>query len=259
MSAREGERQGEPRATGDHFSEVSAAYAEFRPHYPPTLFEFLASRPAKRVCAWDCGAGSGQATVDLAAWFDRVIATDVSATQIARAPRHPRIEWRVEPAEQTTIDAGSIDLVTVATALHWFDHPRFYAEVRRVAAPGAAIAAWVYTPARMDGEAGVLLRRFARETVGAYWPPERRHVDEAYANVPFPFERVSAPDLVLSEDWTLDQLAGYARTWSSTARYVARHGVDPVIELSAQLATVWGQHERRRIEWPLVILAGRVA
>jgi SAM-dependent methyltransferase len=248
-----------PRAKGDHFSGISAGYAAFRPRYPRALFEFLATVPERRRRAWDCGAGTGQATSDLAEWFDEVIATDVSAEQIAQAPAHPGISWRAEAAESTSIESGTIDLVTVAQALHWFDHERFYAEVRRVSAPGGAIAAWMYGGARMDGEAGSLLRQFATGTVGGYWPPERRFVDDAYASIPFPFHRIQVPGLCLEETWTREQLVGYARTWSSTTRYAAANGVDPVIELDRELARVWRDGEARRVEWPLTVLAGAVS
>jgi len=247
------------RAKGDHFSGISTSYAAFRPRYPRALFEFLASLPRKRVRAWDCGAGSGQASADLAEWFDEVIATDVSGQQIARAPGHSRVTWKVEPAESTTIESATIDLVGVAQALHWFDHERFYAEVRRVAAPGAAIAAWSYGGVRMQGEAGVLIRRFATETVGTFWPPERRYVDEGYASIPFPFERVAAPVLRLEEEWTRAQLVGYVRTWSSTARFATANGIDPVLALDEELRCVWPDESVRRVEWPLTILAGRIA
>jgi hypothetical protein len=111
----------------------------------------------------------------------------------------------------------------------------------------------------MDGEAGQILRRFALETLREYWPPERRHVEEGYRNVPFPFERIPAPPLSIVEEWTLDRLAGYVRTWSSSARYRERHGVDAVVTLEADLMAVWGKSAERRIEWPLVVLAGRVS
>lgn len=247
-----------PRATGDHFSGVSANYAAFRPRYPRALFEFLATLPRRRTRAWDCGAGSGQASVDLAEWFDEVVATDVSAEQIGQTPRHPRVTSRVEPAEETTIRSGTVDLIAVAQALHWFDHDRFYAEVRRVATPGAAIAAWSYGGVRMNGDAGGLLRRFAAETVGPFWPPERRYVDERYASIPFPFDRVPAPSLCLAEEWTRAQLVGYVRTWSSTVRFVAANGTDPVIAFDEELRRVWPDDATRRVEWPLTILAGRI-
>src|SRR5262249_10842045 len=155
------------------------------------------------------------------------------------------------------IETASVDLTTVAQALHWFDHDRFYAEVRRVSASGAAIAAWTYAPPRMDAEVGAVLRRLAYETVGAYWPSERQDVETEYRTIPFPFERIESPRLSLREEWTVEQLAGYARSWSSTARYVAAHGDDPVVAFEQELRGVWGDSERRTITWPLILLAGR--
>lgn len=247
------------RVPGDHFSGVAAGYAAFRPQYPRALFEFLATIAPRRGRVWDCGTGTGQAAVDLAEWFDEVIATDVSAAQIAQAPPNSRIEWLVSAAESTPIRPASIDLVTVAQALHWFDHPRFYDEVRRVAAPGAAIAAWTYGSPRMAGEVGEALRRFSSETVGPYWPPERRHVDAGYRTIPFPFPEIAAPALNLVEHWSRAQLAGYLRTWSATTRYVAKRGHDPVEQFEHDLETWWpDQTEQRPIEWPLIVIAGRV-
>jgi Methyltransferase domain len=248
------------RASGDHFSAVSAAYAAFRPRYPRELFEFIASIAPRHARAWDCGAGSGQATMDLAEWFDEVIATDVSAEQIERAPRKPKIAWLVTPAEATPLLAASVDLIAIAQALHWFDHSRFFAEVRRVASPNAAICAWTYSAARMEGPVGDALRRFTFETLADYWPPERRHVDEGYRSIPFPFERLAAPSLSLEERWTLGRLAGYMRSWSSTARFVAMHGEDPVLSFERELETLWPDaDEPRPIIWPLTVLAGRVS
>lgn len=244
----------------DHFSGVAKAYAEFRPRYPSELFDYLASIVEHRRRVWDCGAGNGQASLDLAERFDAVLATDLSAKQLARAPERPNVLWVASSAESAPIASSSIDLTAVAQALHWFDHEPFYAEVRRVSAPGAAIAAWTYAPPRMDAAVGVALRQFAYGTVGGYWPPERRHVEQEYRTIPFPFERLRTPSFELREEWTLEQVAGYARSWSSTARYVTTHGVDPVLGLEKELRDVWGEPESRRtIVWPLVLFVGRVS
>ena len=248
------------RAPGDHFSSVSAGYAAFRPRYPRALFEFSASIAPQRHRAWDCGAGTGQATVDLAEWFDEVIGTDVSAEQIARAPRHERIVWLVAPAESTPLASRSVELITVAQALHWFDHAKFFDEVRRVGISDAAICAWTYAAPRMDGAIGQALRRFTFETLADYWPPERRYVDDEYRSIPFPFERLATPALVLEDEWSLHQLVGYIRTWSATSRYVAAHGRDPVTDIGRELAELWPDaDERRQITWPLIMIAGRVS
>jgi SAM-dependent methyltransferase len=252
-----------PPAFKDHFSGQAATYAEFRPEYPPALFDFAASLVARRNVAWDCGTGSGQAAVALAGHFARVVATDASEAQIdaARARRpHARVEYRVAPAEDSRLPDASVDLVTVAQSLHWFDLPRFYAEVRRVVAPGGALAVWTYGDAVLDEPAlDETLQRFNRVTVGPYWPPERRLVDEGYRTLPFPFAETSAPAFTLERAWTLGELAGYLRSWSATARYAAAQGVDPVAPLEAELATRWGAPDVRRVvRWPLTIRAGSV-
>lgn len=120
----------------DHFSGHAKAYAACRPTYPTGLIEYLASLCAARKLAWDAGTGSGQAAVRLAAHFERVLATDASPEQIGHAQAHQRVEYRLALAHDSGLPSHSADLVTVAQALHWFDLPRFYAEVRRVLRPG---------------------------------------------------------------------------------------------------------------------------
>ncbi len=137
----------------DHFSGHAAVYASFRPGYPPALIDFVTSLAPGRSLAWDCATGNGQAAVCLAEHFERVIATDASAAQLAQATPHPNVEYRQAPAEQSGLADGSVDLLTVATALHWFDFDRFYAEAERVLAPGGALAAWAYNLApRLPGD-----------------------------------------------------------------------------------------------------------
>ncbi len=119
----------------DHFSKQAADYAKFRPHYPTALFDWLAQQAPGRELAWDAGTGSGQVAVELARLFEKVVATDPSARQIDNAEAHARVEYRVEPAERSSLEPASVDLVTVAQALHWFDFPAFYAEAERVLNP----------------------------------------------------------------------------------------------------------------------------
>jgi len=78
----------------DHFSAVAHRYSRYRPRYPSDLFEYLASLLGGRDLAWDCAMGNGQAAVALAGHFNKVIATDASAAQLAHAERHLRVEYR---------------------------------------------------------------------------------------------------------------------------------------------------------------------
>lgn len=244
----------------DHFARVAAAYADFRPTYPAALLAWLASlAPARDLC-WDCACGTGQASLELARHFAQVIATDASARQIAAAPAHPKIEFRVAPAESSGLPGASADLITVAQGLHWFHLDRFYAEARRVAKPGGVLAAWTYGIVNVEGEAiDAAVQHFRLDIVGPYWPPERRHVDDGYRSLPFPFPEVAAPPFSMTAFWTLPEFLGYLRTWSSTARFVSARGFDPVETLAAELGPLWGAPAlRRTITWPLALRVARI-
>lgn len=243
----------------DHFSAQAADYARFRPRYPAALFALLAAQAPGRALAWDCATGNGQVAEGLAPHFAAVLATDASASQVAQAPRLANVAFRVEPAEQSSLEDGSVDLVTVGQALHWFDLGRFYAEVRRVAPPGALLAAWCYNRLSCDPAVDRVVLHYYREVVGPWWPADRAKVEGGYRDLPFPFEAVAAPELALEAEWDLAELTGYLGTWSATQRFRDDRGRDPRDEIAADLAQVWGSPERRRrIEWPLHFRIGRV-
>lgn len=248
------------RAFTDHFASVAADYARFRPVYPAALFAWLADLAPARTMAWDCAAGSGQASRDLADHFDQVIATDASAAQIAAAHPHHRVEYRVAPAEASGLSAGTVDLVTVAQALHWFDLDRFYAEVRRVLKPGGVLAVWSYGVLAVAGTAvDERVQTFYRDTVGPYWPPERQLVESGYRTLPFPFAELEAPAFHMETSWSLSELLGYVRSWSATGRFGVERGYDPVTALADELASLWGAPlEPRIVTWPLALRVGRV-
>ena len=243
----------------DLFSRQSETYATARPTYPDALSEFVASLVPRRRLAWDCGPGNGQAARDLARWCDRVIATDASAAQIAKAAAVKNVEYRVADAESSRLDARSVDLVSAAQALHWFDVDRFYQEVRRVTVPGGIIAVWSYgSPSAGEG-IDALLHRFEKDTLSRYWDSRRRWVDEGYRSIAFPFTELPAPTMELRMEWTLSQLGGYLRSWSAVAKFVVERGHDPVAPLLEQIETHWGSPgDTRVVTWPLAIRVGRV-
>jgi ubiquinone/menaquinone biosynthesis C-methylase UbiE len=244
----------------DHFSGVANRYAEFRPRYPAALFDYLTTLVPQNSGVWDCAAGNGQATLDLATRFDKVIATDASREQIGSAMPRPRIEYRVAPAEQSGLPDQSVALVTVAQAVHWFDFDRFYAEVKRVLTPNGVIAVWAYGINTVAGDdVNQLVQDFYAHTVGPYWPPERRLVEEGYRTISFPFSEITPPKFRMEASWTLEQLLGYFGTWSATNRYLKATGENPLVALAAELKRVWGAVDSpRQIVWPLAVRIGRM-
>jgi SAM-dependent methyltransferase len=242
----------------DHFSRLAALYAEFRPSYPGALFDLLAKIAPSRGRAWDCACGSGQATVDLAERFEVVVGTDASAQQVAAARSHPRVTYAVSRAEASGLDAASVDVVTVAQALHWFERPAFYAEARRVLKPHGVIGVWTYGIPRLNHvNLDPVMQKFYWEIVGEFWSPERRYVEDGYRSIDFPFDEVSAPSLSMRETWTLPQFLGYLRSWSSVGRFVDARGVDPV-EIAEELLTPFWGSRARDVSWPLSLRLGRV-
>jgi SAM-dependent methyltransferase len=245
-------------AFADHFSSSAESYAAFRPSYPAELIDYLADLAPANDLAWDVGTGNGQAARLLAARFSQVVASDASRDQIAHAVSHPRVTYRVGLEDESGLPAASADLVTVAQALHWFDLERFYKEAERVLKPGGVLAAWTYGLLTIDAEVDPVLAWFYGERVGRYWPPERRHVDRGYRDLPFPFAELPAERWVLRSRLTRADLVGFAGTWSAVKECRAHEGTDPIPLLAAALAAVWPRAgESREATWPIALRVGR--
>lgn len=241
----------------DHFSKQAAGYAKFRPRYPKKLFEYLGSIAPSCALAWDCGTGNGQAAVGLASVFDRVIATDASEKQIANAEQHEHVQYRVSSAEDSGLETRSVDLIMVAQALHWFDLPRFYDEVRRVLKNSGVFAASAYKFFHITPEIDELVNdRYYDKVVGPFWPPERELV-ERFEELPFPFPEIRTPSFEMSGQWSMEHLLGYLRSWSSTQRFIAANNRYPLEEIAGELHAVWGDPtQSRRVVWPLILRVG---
>lgn len=233
-------------------------YAEYRPRYPGSLFDAVAGLAPGRSLAWDCATGSGQAALELARRFDRVVASDASAGQLARAASHPGVSYRLALAHASGLPDGSVDLVTVAQALHWLPLEAFYREVRRVLRPRGALAVWTYGRPVVSPGIDRIMTGFYDQTIGPWWPAERRMVDAGYAGLSFPFPEEALAPQEMRQTWTLRQFLGYVGTWSAVIRYRADRRLDPVAALEEALLPEWGDSATPRpITWPLVVRAGR--
>jgi len=245
--------------TRNWFSQGGEAYARFRPEYPGALAEALADLAPDRRLAVDVGCGTGQLTAQLAEHFERTIGLDPSEDQLRHATPHPRAQYRPSPAETLDVPSGSASLITAAQAAHWFDLPRFYGEVRRVAAPGAVLSLLSYGTPTLDDTVNARFQHFYNSEVGRYWPPERQLVDSGYATLDFPFKEQPGPALDIHKAWPLADLLGYVSTWSAVRR-AREAGQDALLHRFAEdLAELWGDPATERsIRWPVNMRLGVV-
>ena len=214
----------------------------------------------RHTLCWDAGTGSGQAACGLAEHFAEVVATDASAEQIAHATPCAGVTYRVAPAEDSGLEEAAVDLVTVGQALHWFDLKNFFECVKRVGAPGGAIAVWAYdlfTVPESETVEAVFHAFHAR--VESYWPPERALVFRRYADLLFPFKEIPIPPVTMTAAWDLERVLGYLSTWSAVKAFTKATGKDPIAEFEAAFADAWGDpSSSKTLSWPLILRAGRI-
>nr|WP_293833020.1 class I SAM-dependent methyltransferase [uncultured Arsenicibacter sp.] len=244
----------------DLFSGHAGLYAQYRIDYPAELYDYLLSFVQGRERAWDSATGNGQVAVVLAEHFGQVDATDISQPQLDKAVQKPNIRYQVSPAEQTPFPDQSFDLITVAQAVHWFDVGAFHQEVRRVGKPGAVIAEWGYGLHRIDEQLDPVILDFYRNRIGPYWDPQRKHIDDRYARLPFAFDNIQTREFSVYRRWTLERYLNYLRTWSSVQTYIRLHEEDedrhdPVEALGERLQAIWGTGERD-IRFPIFLRLG---
>lgn len=241
----------------DLFSKQSSEYAKFRPVYPNALISEIVSRCGRTKTAWDAGTGNGQLATLLAPHFEKVFASDLSDKQLANAKVAENVKYFQSNSYNTPIESNSVDLITVAQAIHWFDFEKFYQEVKRVAAPNAIIVVIGYGVMRSAGTADQIIQDFYHNETGPYWDKERRYLDEEYKTIPFPFHRFELPEFKMEYHWNIDQLIGYFSTWSALQHLIKATGVDPLPELRKKFeATGLSEFQLR---FPLYILGGVVS
>ena len=244
----------------DLFSSHAADYARFRPTYPRSLLEYVASFTEQKDCAWDCATGNGQAALLLINLFKKVYATDLSQQQIDSATRHPSVVYSVSPAESTSFADNTFDLITIAQAYHWVNHEAFAKEAKRIGKNDAIVAVFGYNLFRSPNrEVTRLIHDFYFNVTDRYWEPERKYVEQLYQNAPFYFDELEVKEsFKMQTRWTIQQVEGYINTWSAIKKFVKQNAFNPVDELIQELKKVWGNEEALEFDFPLGLRVGKI-
>ena len=241
------------------FGAQARTYASARPHYPLELFDWISSQAHARDKVWDVGTGSGQAAVSLADIFSQVHATDIDGEQIAHAAQHPRVQYTQAEAHQSGLPLSSVDAVTVATALHWFDHKLFWQEVQRAAKPGALFCAWTYHRCYTDTDVHEHLINPILEIIEPYWAEGNRLSWRGYSpdELAMPFDVIDMPELKCHLSWTPPQIAALIISWSAHKRARMGGHKDRLAQIKKDALLKLGTMPRPLV-LPLNTLAGRI-
>lgn len=237
-------------STSDHFSQIGDNYARGRFGYPEALYQFLVHVTPVHDRVWDCATGSGQAAVDLSRHYREVIATDISAKLLSLAPACPGVIYREAPAEQSGLPEASVDLVTVAQALHWFDLPRFWPEASRVLKPAGILAFWGYNWPNTGTEVDAVLLALRAE-LQPYWPKQSAILHGEYTAVHPPFPEILTPRLSVEAAWTVEDYLAHLRSWSAVRYAKEASGTDPVESYEARFREAW-RSPGLGVTWPLI-------
>ncbi|CAG9335077.1 unnamed protein product [Blepharisma stoltei] len=255
----------------DLFSGFSSSYAKYRPDYPADLFSHLSSLTGDHQVAWDVATGSGQAAFPLCKYYKTVIGTDLSSNQInsakqIQASNSPIFESLPAELSSETIDThkylthNNVDLITIAQALHWFNLDQFYDAVNKVLKKNGVIAAWTYQLPTVNSQVDEIMMEIYEGVLGKkYWDPQRRHVDEGYANLEFPFDRdvPLPPTRDIRKEWSLEDYWNYLHTWSALQTAIKQLNADPSQPFFEKFLKVWNRNEIKTVKFPITFLIGK--
>lgn len=240
------------------FIYLADEYFRYRPTYPQEWYSYLAGLCEETGLAVDCATGNGQAALGLAEHFKKVFATDSSESQIGNAFKLPNVEYHVSPGEVIDLPDHSVDLITVAQGVHWFDLTSFFAECKRCLKKNGVIALWSYNMTRISKEVDPLIERLAFEILAPFWEPQVQQVFSAYQKLPFPFVEIFGPEFLINREWSLKDLLDYLRTWSAVAKYWREKDSDPIAVIFEDLKQAWGDiDDFHMVRWPLYYRVGK--
>lgn len=242
----------------DLFSQTSLNYAQFRPLYPSRLYEWVYANCKQFDQAWDCATGNGQVARELALHFKQIYATDLSLQQLNQAPQIENVHYLCEPAESSSLENESCDLITVAQAIHWFDFDKFYGQVYRILKPAGVLAIWVYEILKVREPIDFWVNELYNTVLGPYWDPERLHIENKLSSIPFPFAEIKCPEFEIRDFWSRKQFLGYIRSWSALQHYEKAKGHSAFPAFQDQISQIWPEAEVYEVRFPVYMKAGRL-
>ncbi|KAH9507374.1 hypothetical protein Btru_057944 [Bulinus truncatus] len=246
-------------------------YANYRPEYPKKVYDEIMSYHNEvstngHQLAVDVCCGTGLSTLPLVPLFDEVVGVDVSEDLMEYVPKDiPNLKVLVCPAEKMTmIGSGTVDLVTIASGLHWTDIDKFLQEVKRILKPGGTFAAYTWQAERIENEAAFEFSVKFFSKYKDFMTSKFIMSYEKYQTVKFPFQDLRRFEMEFPGEWTIEQYKGYLGSMHFVPMYNdANPGTDSLEELGNGLKAILNpkgdknQDVRFKVHRNLFLIMGR--
>lgn len=247
------------------FSGRVESYRRYRPGYPAEIVDLLRRECFLRSDASlaDVAAGTGLLTeIFLAAGFS---VTAIEPNDQMRAAceelesTYPKLRCIAGTAESTGLSAGSIDLVTVAQAMHWFDLERTRTEFARILRPGGWCAV-LYNNRRLSGDVfHEAYEQFLLEHGIDYKAVKEQHVGRKRLAQFFAPSPMKCESLLNAQPLSLEALKGrvlsssyipqpgdprFPAMESALEKLFAEHAQNGAVTMIHDCMVCWGQFNR---------------
>ena len=205
-------------------------YSRYRPRYPKAVISGITNY-VTRVggslgLAVDVACGSGQSTFCLKETFQQVVGVDISKAQIeeanskCKAENVDNIEFRVGNGMDLPFENESVDVITIAQALHWLDIDKFFTECKRVLKNKGCLAVYGYgNVCVVNEQCNALVSNFYRNSLKGCWHETRYHIDNEYRSIHLPFSNTHRIDITMPYETSLEAFIGYLSTWSGYQKH----------------------------------------
>jgi len=256
----------EAKSFVDQFSGHSSGYAKYRPGYPKEIYdrilEFGGVDFSQKGVAVDVGCGSGQATKELLKYFPKIFGVEPSSEQLSQAEKIDGIEYICSRAEKTPLPDQIADIVTSASAVHWFQLDEFWNEVDRLLRPGGVVAVWSYKNYvfTKNEEANKFYEKFL-ERIVKFWAPQLNRLQEGYKDIIPPFPRTERHKILKTVEISLSQYIGLLNTSSGYQNFIQSHPEEKLLEkLEEDLKIVYGfssSEKKIEVEYVYFLVMGQ--
>ncbi|XP_067299990.1 putative methyltransferase DDB_G0268948 [Pseudorasbora parva] len=196
------------------------------------ILQYLDKKKGKpHQLAVDVGCGTGQNSRALTPYFQQVVGIDVSESQVEEARAVlglPNLSYRVGTAEELPFPDGSVDLLTAASAAHWFDTERFIKEAVRVLKPRGCLAFFGYgdNESMPQESCGDRLNNIYEEVKQTLLPYTSSRVAVANSKLKALFEAIPFPDkerieiIPVKLQLSIKNVIGFIQTFSMYQAYL---------------------------------------